>query len=30
MENDLHIDNALWVDIAPLLSQFDESTRLID
>ena len=30
MENDLHIDNALCVDIAPLLSQFDESTTLID
>ena len=30
MENDLHIDNALCVDIAPLLSQFDASTTLID
>ena len=30
MEHDLHIDNALCVDIAPLLSQFDESTTVID
>ena len=30
LENDLHIDNALCVDKAPLLSQFDELTTLID
>ena len=30
LENDLHIDNAFCVDKAPLFSQFDESTQLID
>ena len=28
LENDLHIDIELCVDIAPLLSQFDESDRV--
>ena len=30
LENDLHIANALCAGEAPLFSQFDESTQLID